>query len=210
MRIRIFLKLTVALGIVSTLAGIVALADEANKSGTIAGTVQVKGAKSSADVVVYLEGVSGEFPLPNEHAVMNQRGKKYIPHVLPILKDTEVDIINSDELLHNVHAYWIEDKSTMFNIAQPLKGQKYSRKLKKEGDVLLLCDQHAEMSAYIVVLPNPYFAKTDESGSFVIEKVLPGKYTLKVWHEKNKGESLEVIVEQGKTTTVNLILKKRK
>jgi hypothetical protein len=66
------------------------------------------------------------------------------------------------------------------------------------------------MEAYIVVLPHPYFAKTDRQGNFKIENVPPGKYTLKTWHEKKKSVSQGITVEVGKTTVVNMALKKRR
>jgi hypothetical protein len=58
------------------------------------------------------------------------------------------------------------------------------------------------MSAYIVVLQNPYFALTDNIGDFEIKNVPPGTYQLKVWNEKLKTVSQPVTVETGKTTTV--------
>jgi plastocyanin len=208
MQIANSVKLAATLSIFSFLSAIGGSVAEAAATGSVVGTVKVRGAKDSADVVIYLEGVPGEFPPPEEHAVMDQISLVYTPHVLPIQKGTKVDVVNSDNEIHNVHAYWLKDMTTIFNIAQPFKGQKYSRRLKKEGEVLLLCDRHQEMSAYIIVVPNPFFAKTDKNGSFAISEVPPGEYTLKTWHEKRKPQSQKVTVPANDGVNVSFELKK--
>ncbi len=208
---RILTNFVMPLLIISALIFANELGVGAAEPGTIAGNVKVLGAINSANVVVYLESVGDDnFDAPSEHAIMDQKNKEYIPHVLPIVKGTTVDFVNSDDgIFHNVHAYR-EDKSTIFNVAMPFAGTKYSRKFDNEGEVLVLCDKHQEMRAYIVVLPNPYFAKTNKYGDFVIKNVPPGKYTLKTWHENRQPESQEIVVEPGKITKVNLILKEKK
>ena len=80
----------------------------------------------------------------------------------------------------------------------------------KSCEVPLLCNVHAEMSAYVVVFDNPYFAVTAKDGSFKIENVPPGTYKLKTWHEKLKSVEQEVKVEGGKTVEADFVLKKRK
>jgi len=65
------------------------------------------------------------------------------------------------------------------------------------------------MSAYVVVLNNPYFGVTEKDGSFMIENVPPGTYKLKTWHEKLRAVEQEVKVEGGKTVEVSFLMKKR-
>jgi hypothetical protein len=78
----------------------------------------------------------------------------------------------------------------------------------KEGEVSLACNVHAEMSAYIIVLPNPHFAKTGNDGSFTMTDIPPGQYTLKTWHEKKRPYKQKVTVEAGKTTEINIKLRR--
>jgi hypothetical protein len=73
-----------------------------------------------------------------------------------------------------------------------------------------MCNVHAEMSAYVVVVDNPYFGVTAKNGSFTINNVPPGTYKLKTWHEKLKTVEQDVTVEGGKVVGVSFILKKRK
>ncbi len=134
----------------------------AQSTGTVSGTVKVMGAKNSADVVVYVESVNGPMTVepPAQPAVIDQRQKVFIPHVLPIVKGTAVTFLNSDDLLHNVHAR--QDRRSLFNVGMPFKDYKITRKFAKPGEVVLLCDVHAEMSAYLIVLETPYFSISRE------------------------------------------------
>ena len=66
----------------------------------------------------------------------------------------------------------------------------------------MLCNVHAEMSAYVIVTETPYFARTDKDGKFVLKDLPPGKYTLKVWHEKAKPATVQIDV--GESPIVNL------
>ena len=168
------------------------------------GTV-ARGPQRLSNVVVYIERVERTFHPPKEAAIMNQQNLTYVPHVLPILVGTTVDFVNSDGLLHNLHAFMRGE--TLFNIATPKFLKKKSIVFQKEGPVLLLCDVHREMSAYIMVLQNPFFALTNEEGDFTIKDVPPGSYTVKAWHENLKPQSQEVKLMEGQTVMIHFKLR---
>ncbi len=119
-------------------------------------------------------------------AVIEQIGCEYIPHVQAVPVGTQLEVINSDPILHNVHAYNPEGR-TLFNIAQPIKGQRTSSKrmrFQKPGVYSFSCDAgHIWMSAFVVAVEHPYFAVTDAKGNFRMEDVPPGTYRIKMWHE---------------------------
>jgi hypothetical protein len=79
----------------------------------------------------------------------------------------------------------------------------------KPGVVTLLCNVHAEMSAYVIVTETPYFAVTDKTGRFTLKAVPPGKYVLKIWHEKSKPASIEIEVGDSAVVKVSVIELKR-
>jgi plastocyanin len=144
-------------------------------SATIAGTVGDPA--SSAGVVLYLRNGPGEHSGEGRVAVLDQEGKVFIPHVMAVLKGTVVRVKNSDPLLHNVHAY--RDKRTVCNVAMPVQGStKDLDAFRKPGTYLILCDVHTEMSAYIVVLENPFFAMPGQDGRYAIRDVLAGEHVL--------------------------------
>lgn len=177
-------------------------------AGEIRGKVKASGARNNANAVIYVESVTGKtFDPPKEPAEMDQKNLVFIPHVLPILAGTTVKYLNSDDVLHNV---FTPDKcADKFNLGTWPKGQVRSFTFKNSGCVsVMLCNVHPEMEAYIVVLENPYYAVSAKDGSYTIKNVPPGKYTLKIWHEKLKGQSREVTVTEGEEVTANFELAK--
>jgi plastocyanin len=132
--------------------------------------------------LVYVEKADGKFAPPAEAAVVNQKGNKYLPSVLPLLVGSKVSFRSEDSELHNVFARG--PKKVLFNQAQ-LPAQKFEKAFTEVGAVHLTCNIHKEMSAWVVVLQNPYFAQPDpKTGAFAIEGVPPGTYTVRIWGEK--------------------------
>ncbi len=152
--------------------------------------LRVSASKGVQDAIVWLEGITGgkQTPLENKQLVLNQYKCEYSPHILIVPFGSSLDIVNSDPILHNVHAYDNRDGTrTLFNIAQPIKGQRTAVRqtlFQKAGLYLATCDAgHPWMNAYIMVADNPYYALTDREGHYVLDQVPPGTYRLKMWHE---------------------------
>jgi plastocyanin len=177
------------------------------QAGTIKGKVAVKGARDARDVVVYIDKMPGEFKPPKEPAKMDQKNMAFVPHVLPIVAGTTVNFHNNDDVLHNV---FTPDKcADKFNLGTWPKGGVRSYTYEEAGCVsVVLCNVHPEMEAWVVVLQNPYFFKTDKDGVFTIENVPAGKYTLKVWHQKLKGKPQVVEVPKEGEITVDFSMKR--
>lgn len=135
-----------------------------------------------ADAVVYLVSPPQGKKLDTLGAefLMDQVKCVYIPHVLVVPAKREVQLLNSDSILHNVHATGVKE----FNYGMPLQGKKVPEKLKKPGILRLACDAgHTWMSATIHVVSHPYYAVTDAEGRFTLNDVPPGKYQIALWHE---------------------------
>ncbi len=174
-------------------------------TGTISGKVDIFRARRSADVVVYLSDVPGVFTPSANRPVMDQKNLVFIPHVLPVIVGTTVDFANNDNVKHNILS---PSKTKKFNLGTYGKDIIKQETFGKEGEVVLLCNVHAEMFAYIVVLSNPYFSKTGNDGRFTIADIPPGQYTLKTWHEEKRPHEQKVTVEAGKTTEINIKLRR--
>lgn len=183
----------------------------ADDTGSIEGSISVSGVRSPENVVVYLEKVPGKWPAPKKPAHMDQIKLAFIPAVLPIVKGTTVEFINSDPVLHNV--FWPKGKGySSKNLGTWGKNGKKTEKFNKLGSVVLLCNVHAEMEGHIIVLQNPFFAVVEKDGEFKIDDVPPGKYTLKTWYtnrKKLKSKSASVTVKAGKTAEHDFSLSKR-
>ena len=174
-------------------------------AGELNGTVNVVGARSSADVVVYVDEIPGKtFAPPEKHAAIDQQDMVFVPRVLPVLVGTTVDFMNNDPFLHNV---FTPDKcAEKFNLGSWPQGQVRSYTFKAPCVAVLLCNVHPEMEAFVVAVPTPYYAVTNQAGAFKIDGVPDGTYTIKVWHPKLKGSSQEVTVSG--VTELSLELKK--
>ncbi len=174
-------------------------------AGTISGTVTATGMRTNADAVVYVEKVDGKtFPAPAEPVVMDQKGKDFVPKVLPVLVGTTVDYLNSDAFAHNV---FTPDKcADKFNLGSWPTGDTRSHTFEKPCAAVMLCNVHPEMVGYVVAVETPYFAVTKEDGSYTIANVPDGSYTVSVWHERLKKQSQQVSVKG--TTTVDVTLKR--
>lgn len=149
-------------------------------AGKIVGTAKARGVKNPTDVVVYVERVDGQSRPAKASVVIDQTKLTYIPHVTAVLAGTEIEFRNNDNDLHNIHARQGGKKLFNFGI---LPQQKVRKNFKQEGVVTLLCDVHPEMSAYVVVTQNPFFAKVGKDGSYSIENIPSGTYKLIAWHE---------------------------
>ena len=136
------------------------------------------------DSVVYLKGVPTGKAWPEEALkipVLDQINCVFKPHV-QVARQGKIDIINSDPVLHNTHGYY--GKRTAFNVALPEKGVKVTKVLKRPGTVRVDCDAHGWMLAWVHVVDNPYFFQTGADGTFSIDDIPPGDYTLVVWQEE--------------------------
>jgi len=174
------------------LIGVVMGFSLAASAGTISG--QVSGVAGQS--VVYVDTISGKtFPAPAQHPVIDQKGLVFQPHVSAVQVGTTVDFLNSDSVAHNV--FWTSiggNKKLNHNMGTWPKGERKSFKFDTPGAVPVLCNVHPEMSAYLVVVPTPYFAISDQTGTYRIENVPDGNYTVNAWREGAKDQSKLVSV----------------
>lgn len=139
--------------------------------------------------VVFFEGVSKGKPWqkPPEGFVLDQKKCAFLPYLLVMPKGTDATVLNSDQALHNIHAYELIGRAsrTIFNVAQPKFKPKVTQKIavrKGNTAVRIECDAHNWMLGWIFVADSPYSAIVGEDGSFKIDDIPPGKYKLNAWH----------------------------
>ena len=137
------------------------------------------------NVLVWLKNVSYDGPILTKPAVIDQKGCKYQPHVLGIMKGQKVLIKNSDPMLHNIHS--MSKTNAQFNFAMPsVVKEKETTFDNVEEPFYIKCDVHPWMKSWALVQDHPYFAVTDENGNFSIENIPPGIYEVVAWQEKFK------------------------
>jgi len=136
---------------------------------------------------------------------VDQHGCKFVPHVTAMTPG-ELDLKNSDDILHNIHTYSTANPS--INKAQPKFKKMMTEKFEKPEFVKLTCDVHSWMLGWVAVMPNPFFGVTDAGGNAKIENVPPGKYAVEAWHETLGKQTKEVEVKAGQSTKVAIEMKK--
>jgi plastocyanin len=183
------------------LVGLVAPEARAAAPSVVSGTVVVKGVKSSADAVITLEAPGLELSPPAEPVKIDQKGFRFIPHVVVVQTGTTIRFLNNDPEPHNVYS-----PEGRYNLGTWPTGDTRDHSFKKPGIFTQLCNIHPDMLAYVVVVDTPHFAVTDAKGSFVIRNVPPGKYTLVAWHEKKDGFEREIEVVAGKPLVLDLVI----
>jgi len=158
-------------------------------------------------VFVYVkEGVTGTYPAPTTPVTIDQHGCQYHPHIFGIQAGQPLKILNSDSTLHNIHA--LPKKNPEFNIGQPFKGMETLKKFETaEVPVHFKCDVHKWMGAYAGVLNHPFFAVTNEQGTFEIKNLPPGNYVIEAWQEKYGAQTQNVSVTGSEPKTVDFTFK---
>ena len=137
--------------------------------------------KGLANVVVWLEGAGGQAPSKGPFK-LDQKNCLFAPYVQIVSKGAPVVFLNSDPVLHNVHAA-TADSALIFNKAIPVKGQTFTETFADSGVVRVKCDIHTWMNAWLFVSDTRYAAVTDAEGRYAFPGVPPGTYRLKAWHE---------------------------
>jgi plastocyanin len=166
--------------------------------------VMVVGNGKLTNVFVYVkEGLgSAAFPAPSQPAVLDQKGCRYAPHVLGLMVGQPLKILNSDLTEHNVHP--MPKNNADWNESQMPRGAPLTKTFPHPEVMMpVQCNQHPWMKAYVSVLPHPYFAVTGQDGSFQINDLPPGEYTLTAVHEKLGEQSVKVKVGPKETAKAN-------
>jgi plastocyanin len=167
--------------------------------------VAVGSNKGLANAVVSVPGAKGGGP--SKKAEIDQKGCAFVPHVVAMQAGGEIDIKNSDGILHNIHTYSSANPS--INKAQPKFKKVMTEKFEKPEVVKITCDVHSWMQGWVAVVPSPYFGVTNESGVARIDNVPAGKHTVEVWHEVLGKQTKEVEVKAGQTAKVAFELAKK-
>ncbi len=183
--------------IVLTGSGLLAAASgQANSVTTIEGRVGVLPHERPDRLgwLVWVDDVPGQYPPPQEHAILSQKGMNFIPHILPILAGTTVDFPNGDPFGHNVYSI---SAAKRFNLGLYPQGRVPTILFDKPGSVTVMCNVHPNMSAYIIVLKTPFFAVPEHDGHFIIRNVPSGNRVVQCWSEDGKIRETKVILLPG-------------
>ncbi len=183
------------------LAALVVASSAAASAATIVVDVRDPKGTPLADAVVYATPEGREVASAAKTAVMDQKNKTFVPHVLPVQVGTAVKFPNSDDIQHQVYSF-----SPAKTFQLPLyKGTPANPIVfDAPGVVTLGCNVHDTMNGYVVVLETPYFEKSEAAGHVEVRNLQPGKYTVRVWHPDMKQEPPPQSVSVGESDRAEL------
>ena len=142
------------------------------------------------------------YPAPKTPVVIDQTGCQYKPHVMGIMVGQAYRILNSDGVLHNIHA--LPKINTPFNRPMPATLKETTVTFSKpEANFPIKCDVHPWMNAYVGVFTHPFFSVTGTDGKYTISGLEPGTYEITAWQEKLGTQTASVTVGANDTKTQN-------
>lgn len=135
-----------------------------------------------ADAVVSLIPLDAPAPpaAPTATAELAQQGQEFMPYVTVIQAGTHVVFPNRDTVQHHVYSL---SKAKKFELPLYNPGQQESMVFDIAGLVTVGCNIHDWMISHLVVVPTPWFAKSDAAGAVRVEAP-PGRYRLELWHPR--------------------------
>ncbi len=140
---------------------------------------------SLQNVVVYVKsGLFGrQYPPVRTPLRVDQKGCMFTPRLIELMVDQPLEITNGDPTNHNIHV--IPEVNQEVNLSQPPGSPaKVSQFPKAEIGIPVMCNIHPWMRLYVHVFANPFHAVTGQDGTFTIQGLAPGQYTLEAWHER--------------------------
>jgi len=160
------------------------------------------------NVVVYIKsGLEGRtFPTPTTSVELDQTGCQYKPHVVALMVNQPLSIVNSDQTTHNIHPTPANNPD--WNKSQPPGAQPITDSFAREEIAIpVKCNVHSWMKSYIAVLKTPFFAVTKADGTFEIKGLPPGDYTISAWQEKYGSTDQKITVAPKETKKVDFTFK---
>lgn len=186
------------LSFVVLLESLLAVTPMAAQTSVIEGIVH---GRRAGGLVVYLAAAGPTVPAgvrsPAQPRLpfIDQVRLRFVPTVLAIESGTTVEFRNSDPILHNVFSP--QGPGPGFDLGNYPRTEARSYTFSEVGTHVILCHVHPEMYAFVVVVPTPYHAVTDEGGRFRIEHVPRGTFRVAVVDRREEAFSREVGVEGG-------------
>jgi plastocyanin len=158
-----------------------------------------------ANVVVYISAGAPDEAAPSKAAVFTQKGCRYLPHVLALQVNQELNVLNEDQTSHNIHP--LAKTNREWNKSQPPGSPPIVDKYDKPEMIAVKCNIHPWMHGTFAVLKNSHYSISAEDGSFSLPNLPPGKYTVTAFQESYGDQSQEVTISGSETKTVSFTFK---
>jgi plastocyanin len=183
----------------------------AAQGGSVSGRLMILERGSSrtddlADAVVYLESRATSPAPARATTQIVMESKRFIPHVRVMPVGGAVEFPNSDPFRHNVFS---KAGPGEFDLGLYGRGESRVAEVRRAGVYPIFCNIHSTMIAYIVGVATRHYTQPESDGSYRLEGVPPGSYTLRVWHERGGARSREVEIGAGGASGLDVQLDAR-
>lgn len=155
------------------------------------------------NVVVFFADAPAQAGTRTTRASIAQRDEQFVPHVVAVTVGSSVEFPNDDSIFHNVFSL---SRPATFDLGRYPSGASRARTFQKAGLVKVFCQIHSHMSAVIRVFDHGWFRIPEENGTFSLDGVPAGSYTLVAWHERIGERRDRVTIRAGATTDVTFAL----
>jgi hypothetical protein len=158
------------------------------------------------NVVLYIDGWTGSAQVSTAVPVFDQKNCVYTPHVLALDTGETFKVVTSDQTAHNIHPLPNPMTNVGWNQSQPPGAPAIEKSWKNPEVIPVQCNIHPWMHGWFVVVKGPY-ATTDANGSYTINNVPPGSYTVTAWQEAAGTQTQKVTVAAGAAATADFTFK---
>lgn len=169
--------------------------------GTVAGKVVAPAPKYVGETVIYIDSVPASWT--PKRVTLDQKGMRFLPHVLTITQGDTVAFLNHDTVAHNVFSSDFESYNLGTFKPNELRTHVFAD---TTGVYTQLCSIHPEMLGFIFVGQNPYSAVVDATGRYTIANVPAGTYQLDIWNSHFKAAQQSITVKDGGTVEADFTL----
>jgi plastocyanin len=140
------------------------------------------GGQPLADAAVFLESPAAKAAAkPKAGVEIEQVNRTFLPRVTVVPAGSAISFPNHDTVRHHVYSF---SNPKTFDLKLYAGTPTAPVLFDKPGVIVLGCNIHDQMIAWIVAVETPYYGKTDNTGSLVLNNVPPGSYHLRVWHSR--------------------------
>jgi plastocyanin len=158
-------------------------------------------------VVVFLSDPGSAAP-PTTPATLNQRDFIFEPQVLAVRAGQPVRFTSDDPANHNVRS-WDANVANAFSVntapGAPAPPPHQFAATPPDRPVVVSCDIHPWMIAWVYAFNHQGFATTDARGRFRLENVTPGRHRLCVRQPAGRlSRDVMVEVEPGRTASIEV------
>ncbi|WP_244817709.1 methylamine utilization protein [Caballeronia sp. Lep1P3] len=132
------------------------------------------------DAIVYAMPAAGKAPATKPAgAIIDQVKRRFVPLVSVVQTGASVTFPNKDNIEHDVYSF-SAPKRFELNLYHGIPASPVV--FDKPGLVVMGCNIHDEMVAYLLIVDTPWFAKTDAKGAATIENLPADAYRVIAWH----------------------------